>query len=117
MAAGLYNFDIEQGIPFARILNLKDSAGVTMNLTGYSARMQIRPYVSSTEVLIEATTVNGKLIITPLTGVLTISLSEADTKLLTYTKSVYDIELLDTANSPVRLLQGSITVSREVTRE
>lgn len=117
MSAGIYNFDIEQGIPFARIMNIKDAAGVALNLTGYSARMHIRPYVSSTEILISATTANNKLILTPLTGVLTLSLSEEDTKLLTYSKSVYDIELLDTAGAPVRLLQGSITVSREVTRE
>lgn len=117
MAAATYDFNIEQGIPFARIMNLKDANGTTMNLTGYSARMHIRPYVSSDEILIDANTTNSKLIITPLTGVLTISLSSTDTKLLTYTKSVYDIELLDTAGAPVRLLQGSITVSREVTRE
>lgn len=116
MAAGQYNFDIEQGVAFARIMNLKDANGDTMNLTGYSARMQIRPYVSSDEVLIEATTANSKLIITPLTGVLTLSLSAADTGLLVYTKSVYDIELINSAGIPVRLLQGEINVSREVTR-
>lgn len=116
MPAGQYNFDIEQGVAFARIMNLKDSNGVTMNLTGYSARMQIRPYVSSTEVLIEATTANGKLIITPLTGVLTLSLSATDTTQLAYTKAVYDIELVDNVGTPIRLLQGEITVSREVTR-
>ena len=117
MAAATYDFNIEQGVPYSRVLALKDSEGAVLNLTGYSCRMHIRPYVSSDVILVNATSSNGKLIITNSTGLITISLSEEDTKLLIYSKSVYDLELLDSANKPIRLLKGNVIVSFEVTRE
>ena len=41
MAAGTYNFTIEQGATFSRLLTLKENDSV-MNLTGYSAASQMR---------------------------------------------------------------------------
>ena len=40
MAAGTYNFTLEQGTTFSRLLTLKENDSV-MNLTGYSVASQI----------------------------------------------------------------------------
>ena len=41
MAAGTYNFTIEQGTTFSRVLTLQEN-GSAMNLTGYSVASQMR---------------------------------------------------------------------------
>ena len=50
MAAGKYNFTIEQGTTIRLELQYKDSSGSAIDLTGYSGRMQIRPdYADNTK--------------------------------------------------------------------
>ena len=41
MSAGTYNFTIEQGTTFSRVLTLQEN-GSAMNLTGYSVASQMR---------------------------------------------------------------------------
>ena len=41
MAAGKYDFTLEQGTTFSREITVQDS-GSAMNLTGYTPRMQMR---------------------------------------------------------------------------
>ena len=51
MAAGKYNFTIEQGTTVKLELAYKDSSGSAIDLTGYSGRMQIRPdYADNTKI-------------------------------------------------------------------
>lgn len=116
MPAANYDLDIEQGVPYERVLFLKDAQGAILNLAGYTARMQVRPYVSSSEVLVELTSANTGLVLDPVLGSLTIKLTELQTQSLLYSKSVYDIELVDTTLKPIRLLMGYVLVSPEVTR-
>jgi hypothetical protein len=42
MAAGKYSFIIEQGATLNFEVQYKDSASTTINLSGYSGKMQIR---------------------------------------------------------------------------
>ena len=48
MAAGRYNFKIEQGSTVDFTLNYTDNAGTAIDLTDYEARMDIRPAAGST---------------------------------------------------------------------
>lgn len=116
MTATVYNLSIEQGIPYVKEFQVKEATGANKNLTGYTARMQFRPYPESTELSLDATTANTKLIIDTVSSLVKINLSEADTKALAYTSYSYDIELVDSSNKPIRLVQGSVSLSREVTR-
>ena len=47
MAAGRYLLTIEQGATTDLLLEYKDSNGNPVDLSGYTARMQIRPSVDS----------------------------------------------------------------------
>jgi hypothetical protein len=116
MPAATYNFEVEQGTTLVKPLVYKDSLGAPVNLTGYSAKMQIRPSISSEEVLLELSTVNGKIVIVPLLGKLTLTMSPADTSALTSRRARYDLEITAGDGSVTRLIEGEITVSREVTR-
>lgn len=116
MAATVYNFTIEQGIPYSCTFLVKNTNGSNKDLTGYTARMQIRSYASSTVVVVEATTANSKLVINTGASTCSIALTEADTAGLSLLEYVYDIELVSSTNIPLRLVQGKITNSREVTK-
>jgi hypothetical protein len=89
-----------------------------MNLTGYAARMQLRPSKTSDIVLLELNTENGGIVLGGVEGTVNLVFTEAMTKPLTK-GGVYDVELvvMDAGTSKVtRLVEGAITVSREVTR-
>ncbi|WP_396180133.1 hypothetical protein [Flavobacterium sp.] len=116
MPAATYNFEIEQGATLARPIVWKDGNGVPVNLTGYSAKMQVRQNTSSQEVLLELSTANGKITITPLTGTITLIFGAATTAAITWKRGKYDLELTSGDGTVTRLIEGDINVSREITR-
>lgn len=116
MAAATHNFLIEQGTTFTKSFIWKDSTGAVINLTGFTARMQIRQNVSSSSALLSATTENGKIVIVAADGKVTINFSAADTAGLNFNTAVYDLELISSASEVTRLVGGTITLSLEVTR-
>ncbi len=116
MSAGSYDLYIEQGATLSLPIVWKDSDGNVVNITGYTARMQVRQTVPATTILLSATTENGKLVIDGSNGKVTILLSAADTTAITWLTGVYDLELISGSGVVTRLLEGSVSVSREVTR-
>ena len=116
MPATTYNLTIEQGIPFEQEFLVKNPDDSPKDLTGFTARMQFRTTHSSNNVALSATTVNAKIVINPITSTCKIILSEADTTNLTYSQYVYDLELVDASNKPLRLIEGTVTIKPEVTR-
>lgn len=115
MSATTFNLEIEQGIPYEMVFVVKNPDNSLKDLTGFSARMQLRVSYSS-EVSLEATTSNSKIIINTVNSTCKISLSESDTQSLTYSSYVYDLELVDSSNKPLRLVMGKVTISPEVTK-
>jgi hypothetical protein len=116
MAAAKYDFEIDQGATFDKSFVWKNSSGVPINLTGYSARMQIRRAVSEDEVLIELTTNNSRINIISLQGVVRLKISPVDTAAMSWSRGVYDLELVAPDGYVTRLLKGTVTISKEVTR-
>lgn len=116
MAAGVYNFTIEQGTTFRRTLTLKDAAGDPVDLTGYTARMQIRAEVESTSVMLSLTTQNGGISLGGVAGTIELFISDINTSTVT-TEGVYDLEIVDGSNNEVtRVLKGKVRLDKEVTR-
>lgn len=116
MAAAQYDFEIEQGATLRKPFVWKDSAGVAVNLTGYTAKMQVRQSAASETVLLELSNTNGMLTITPLTGTVTMVFSASTTADIDWKRGKYDLEMTAVDGTVTRLLEGEITVSREVTR-
>ena len=112
------NFDItiNQGATFELTITWKDSAGTAINLTGYSARMQVRETYSSTTSVVSLTNGSG-ITLGGSAGTIAIVISATTTAALTAPFSgVYDLELVSAGGVVTRLLQGAATVSPEVTR-
>ena len=72
---------------------MENSDRTPKNLTGYSGRMQVRSTVASSTVLMEATTANGRITITPLTGLVSVRVAADITTAMTWTSGVYDLEV------------------------
>jgi hypothetical protein len=116
MSAGAYNFTLEQGTTFVREIVYRDANGALVNLSGYSARMQIRPYKDSPDVLVSATTDNGKLEIVGAAGKITLTLTPSDTNSIEFAQGVYDLEIESGGGVVTRLLEGTVTFNKQVTR-
>ena len=116
MTAGIYNFTIDQGSEYTTTIVYKDPQGVPIDLTGYSAKMELREQSSSPNpAALTLTSPSGGIVITPLTGTLAITMTTAQTNALSARFYVYDLEL--TVGGVVsRLIQGQITVSAQVTQ-
>jgi len=111
MSAGTYNFTLEQGATFNRILTLQENSAA-MNLSGYSVASKFRStHDSSTVVGTFSCTITDAS-----AGKLTLSMTNSATSAIEEGIYVYDLEITSGAGSVTRVLQGKITVSPEVTR-
>ena len=115
MAATTYDLLIEQGATFSQLVTYKES-GVAVNLTGYTARLQVRSTLESASTIVELTTANGRIALGGAAGTITLTISATDTAALTAGRGVYDLELVSGSGIVTRLLQGVATISRNVTR-
>jgi hypothetical protein len=117
MAAGTYNVTIEQGATFRLLVEWLADGSVPVDLTGYSARMQIRPYAESDEVFLtlDSDSSNGGISFES-DWVILIEITATETAALTQYCGVYDLELESADGTVTRLLKGSVTISPEVTR-
>lgn len=85
------------------------------DLSGYTARMQIRARVDSTDTLKDLTTENGGILINNTDKTITINISATDTAAFTWTTGVYSLELV-TGSTVSTLLVGNVYLRKEVTR-
>jgi len=113
--AGKLNMVIEQGATFNPVFTYKDENDTLINLTGYTARMQIKLKRTSPSTIEDLTDGNGKIILGGAAGTITLLLTDTETAAYTFTSAVYDLELINGSGAVTRLLQGSVTLSTEVT--
>lgn len=131
MSAGRYPLYIEQGSTIDFEIQYKDASGNPVDLSGYGARMQIRPSVTSTDVYLSLTStlnsdgtginMSGSTPYKPTaSGSLGVYISSCTSSMLNFDEAVYDLEIFAPTNSscPVvtRILQGPVRLSKEVTR-
>lgn len=102
---------IEQGATFSTTLNVEDTAGSAIDLTGYTAESQMRKsYYSSS-----ATTINAEVTGTS-NGEVTISMTAPNTANVTAGRYVYDVKITSPSNEVTRVVEGIVTVLPSVTR-
>lgn len=111
--AGRYNLTCEQGADFFKAIRLSNSSG-PIDLSNYSARMQVRTRINYEDAVIELE--EGSGITLDSEGRITFTISAEDTTAISR-DGVYDIELIDPAGLVHRLLQGRFLLNKEVTRD
>lgn len=121
MLAGNYNIVCEQGTSFSRKFELQypdpvdPTIYLTWDLSGYTARMQVRRTMESSTAMITLTTENGGIVIDDEFGSVMVIMTATQTSSIT-NSGVYDIELIDASGDVSRMVQGEFILSYEVTR-
>jgi hypothetical protein len=136
MSAGRYSFIIEQGSTLEFEIQYKDSNGDPVDLTNYSARMQIRPTVTSDDVICSLTStlqsdgtgldMSGSTSSNPPTsGSIGVYISAYSSSQFAsgsnpvWTTARYDLEIVSgsgVATYVDRILEGTVKLSNEITR-
>lgn len=121
MAAGKYNFVIEQGTTLDLEVAYKDSNNNPIDLTDYKGRMQIKDKIgSSTTYITLSSSLESDgtgLDFGGTNGTIGIFISANSSSALDFDKAVYDLEIASGSTYPVvtRILQGNVTLDKEVT--
>ena len=106
------NILIDQGTTFSADIDVTDTDGNALNLTGYTAAGQMRKtYTSSTATNFTASIPNVT------GGVVRISLSATQTNALKAGRYLYDVEVSNASTAEVlRIIEGQVEVSPGITR-
>lgn len=119
-----YDLQVNQGETFTKVFTYKNPDGSLIDLTGYSARMQVRTNYEAPTFLLELTTANGGIVIGGTAGTITINITPAQTLAIAitslvgippYQNFVYDLEIA--LGSTIRkFLNGFFTLTKAATR-
>ena len=107
------NIPIDQGTDFNSVINVLGADGLAYDLTGYTARGQIRKsYTSSSAVSFACT------IMSPATdGRIQLALTSTQTGGMKAGRYLFDIEIVETSTGAVsRVVQGQVEVNPRITR-
>lgn len=104
------NLVIDQGTSFSTTLTLTDDNGDLINLNGYTANSQLRKWYTSTTHTDFTTSINTT------SATITLSLNANQTSNLIAGRYVYDVEITSSTDTVLRIVEGIVTVTPEVTR-
>jgi hypothetical protein len=110
------NFEVDQNATFSfQVQYTLDDEVTPIDLTGASAKMQVRDTKGGSKLAFTLTSPLGGIIINGPTGTLDIKITPTQTNKLFYPKSSYDIMVVDSNGNKIKLLEGFMTLSRSVT--
>lgn len=113
------NLLILRGSTFGHAFRLENPDGTPIDLSGYTARMQIRRSINSATILLELTEGNGRIEFDSINGRITLKIASDITAGLAFSGR-YDLEIvLPVIAGPdvvYRIAEGKIILSKEVTR-
>lgn len=104
-----YNLVCEQGATFNFQFVIKND-DTAWDLTNYSATMTVRPFIGATTTIVTASTTDGKIVLTPAFGRVTVTISSALTTAFAAGRHVYDITF-DSGSVVTRILEGKFIVT------
>ena len=110
-----YDITVNQGASFKLNVQANNSDGTVMDLTGYTAHMQVRPTKESATVLMEATTSNGTITINAPGGIVLINVGGDVTAPMTWNTGYWDLKIQSSSSNILRIVEGYASLSKEVT--
>ena len=108
-----YNLICEQATTFNFQFQIKNDA-TPWNLTNYLVVMTVRPFLGASNVIVEASTTNGYVVLDQLNGRVTVTVPPEVTELFTPSRCVFDI-VFDSGTEVTRILEGTFVITQAVT--
>jgi len=109
------NFEVDQNTTFTFIVEYKDNNDLPIDITGSTAKLQVRDTKGGTKLAFTLTSPSGGITIDGPNGKVTCKMTPTQTNKLFYPKSSYDLMITDTNLNKTKLLEGFLTLSRSVT--
>lgn len=116
MTAGRFEMVIEQGATYRQIFEWRDENGNLIDVTGMTAKMQIRRSYDNPAPMVTLTDSTGITLGGVAGTVLVVITDEITQTLSPSVAGVYDIELYSSDGAVERFLEGSVRVTSQVTR-
>lgn len=114
--SGRYNMVCDQGSTFSLSFTIQTD-GVPWVLNNYTAKMQVRSFLSSETVIVELSTANGRITYGPDAGKVNLLINAETTAAFPIGRHTYDLEFTAVAGGAVqKVLSGKFIVRGEVTR-
>jgi hypothetical protein len=105
------NLTVDQGTDFTASVDVTDTDGDALNLTGFTVAGQVRrSYYSSTATNLTCAVANAT------SGVITVSLSAAQSDAMKPGRYVYDVEITNSGAVKTRVLEGQLEIMPGVTK-
>jgi hypothetical protein len=110
-----YIVEIDQGADWFFNVTYEQPAGTPVNITGYTAALQLRSLPESTTAVLSLTTGNG-ITITGASGLVAVHATAVQTGAIIAGDYYYDLEITSPQGIVTRLVQGQALVNPQVTR-
>ena len=116
MTAGIYHINIEQGSTYNRTLTYKQSNGNPVNLSGFTAQMHMRKNIDDAATVLELSTSNNRITLGGSNGTIALTITATDTGNFPAIEGVYDLEINNGSDIIEKVIAGTFTVTKQVTR-
>ena len=113
MPAARHDIVIEEGATFDITFTYLDKDGVAIDVTGYSAKMDIKESVGGT-VIDDLTSTGSEITVGTTDGTFQIVITATNTDAYDFDWGVYDLEIT-TGSTVIRLVEGRVEFKRAVT--
>ena len=125
MAAGKYNFIVEQGSQHEVTFRYKLANGNYQSMTTYRIRMSVKDHITDAAYVYQATSNDGvdagyyeHFTIPTQTGddlgAFKLTIPDSVTQNFTFNQGVYDLEIIDGVGTVERLLEGKFKIKPQV---
>lgn len=115
VAPGILNLTFPQGATWKLAMTYTDSAGDPINLSNYTARMQVRQSYTATQTVLSLTNGSG-ITLGGTAGTIDLLIPATTTASIGAAQYVYDLEIESASGEVTRVVQGTFSVTPEVTR-
>lgn len=109
-----YDLEIDRGETFSPELTWLDENELPIDVTGYTAKMQLRSKERG-HFVVELSTENGRITLGGATGVIRLNLESTVTRRIDWTRGEYDLFLIAPGGQVERLIAGNVKVAKAVT--
>ena len=110
-----YNLEIDQGADWFFNVTYENPAGTPVNITNYTAALQLRSLPTDSTYVLSLTTGSG-ITINGASGEVEVHATANQTRSIDEGVYYYDLEITSPVGIVTRLVQGQAAVSAEVTR-